>query len=229
MAPLGLLLPIALWLTFQHKPGWYRPISADDAITQRARLEVANLADSISDALVHRRPFELVLSDHSLNEWLAALPQVWPDVAEQWPRELTQPAVSFQRDRIRLGVHGETRGWRVILGFAFLLSADDGDDAMRLTLSGMQGGSLPIPRFLIRRSLQSAAENHADTAALTAQPDPTRPLELENLLDSPRSVDEWFAGVRVRNRFIWPNGRRPFRIGALSITDGELRARLDPL
>jgi hypothetical protein len=64
---------------------------------------------------------------------------------------------------------------------------------------------------------------------MAAMPDQNNVVEWEDLFRTPRSVDDWFSGVQLRNRFVWPNGRRPFRIGALAVTDGELRARLDPL
>ena len=59
---------IVAWLTFQHKPGWYRPVLLDEAGLAHARKEAVATADWVSDRMVQGQAFEVVLTARSLNE-----------------------------------------------------------------------------------------------------------------------------------------------------------------
>ena len=52
---------------------------------------------------------------------------------------------------------------------------------------------------------------------------------LGSLLREVESVEDLFDGVGIRNRFVWPNGERRFRIDSVIVDDGVLRLRLEPL
>ena len=45
----------------------------------------------------------------------------------------------------------------------------------------------------------------------------------------PGTAADWLSGLRVPNRFVWPNGKRPFRIDAIELTQGRIRLRLESL
>src|SRR4051812_10534996 len=91
-------LLLALFLAFQHKPGWYRPAVidvADESKLQAVRREATNRFDNFGKRLVEGKPFEEVISDTALNNLLAALPELWPESARWLPPEFAEPAVSF--------------------------------------------------------------------------------------------------------------------------------------
>ena len=68
---------------------------------------------------------------------------------------------------------------------------------------------------------------HARSSGKHHDADATSPWDAA--AKSVRSVDQLFAGVNTRNRFVWPNGKRPFRISSIRAIGGELRIRLQPL
>ena len=209
----GPIALIALCMMFQHKPGWYRPVIADDATVQRAQSSTAEVVDSISDRLAVAKPLELTLSDRVVNEWLASLPRLWPEAGRAVPREITKLAVGFDAGRLRIGGHYTGGELQSILNLSLALEVCDGGSALSIRLIDVRGGSLPVPRAILARLF----EQYQQSA-------PTAP----DLFDV-RSVDEFFDGIKIRNRFIWPNGDRPCRIGSIAIDAGELRIGIEPL
>ena len=231
----GLVALIALWLTFQHKPGWYRPATLDEAGIQQARSRAIATADFVGDQMVRGEPFDVVLLDRSVNEWLAALPHVWPDARDSLPPELSDLAVRFDDGKVQIGAHYAARQWQAIVSVDMLLRPSDDGSAVEIALGGVHGGSLPVPRAILRslldHLLQSAwANRHLSCRSGSARRVPlmagrARPTALQEV----QSVDELFEGVKIRNRFVWFNGDRPFRIDSIRIDGGELRLRIEPL
>lgn len=228
----GPCLLVVLWLMFQHKPSWYRPATLDEAGLERARGEATGVADDVSDRIVQGEPFDLVLRDRAVNEWLAGLEGIWPDAQHVIPPELSNLATRFDGDRVRLGALCAGGRVRVILNAAFSVRVSDDGRNVAIALTGARSGSLPIPRAVLDRMLnpllsqQHSRDVRSRTAAASGKAQPT---PLESSLDDVRSVDDLFEGVKVRNRFIWPNGDRPFRIDSIKIDNGELHLRIEPL
>ncbi len=81
----------ALWLAFHHKPGWYQPVSLDEAGAQRARSQAVGVADFVSDRMVEGEEFDVLLRDRSINEWLAAWLRGGPDRRRYLERSRTAP------------------------------------------------------------------------------------------------------------------------------------------
>jgi hypothetical protein len=224
----AILAPVALvgtWLAFQHKPAWYQPVRLDDEGYQLARRDAVATADSISDQIVQGKAFDLVLRDRSVNEWLAALPRVSPEAKRAMPPELHDPAVRFADERIRVGAHYENSGWQAIISVDLALRVSPDGINLTIALAAVRGGSLPVPRAIVERLLGPLLERARRRHNNNDDADSTWGTMLENL----QSTDQLFNGVTIRNRFVWPNGRRPFRIESIRITDGELRCRLQPL
>ena len=217
---------VGLWLAFQHKPAWYRPVRLDEQVYQRARYETVATADSISVQLVQGKEFELVLTDRSVNGWLAALPRLWPETKQTLPDELREPAVRFAEDRIRFAAHFVKNDWQAIVSIDLFVRVSDNGTGVTVALAGTRGGSLPVPRTIIERLLRplidTARSNRKNNDA-----DATSPWDAA--VKSVRSADQLFSGVMTRNRFVWPNGKRPFRIASIRATNGELRIGLQPL
>lgn len=221
----GPVLLIILWLTFQHKPGWYRPTTLDDSDVQRARREAVTTADFVGDRMVEGRPFDVVLLEHSVNEWLAALPRVWPDTRDALPPEITSPAVAFHAGNLRIGAHYVAGAWQAIVSLRLTLRVSKDGTKLKVVLKSACGGSLRLPKTILRGLLERLLEQarsgrwKADGAG--------EPLIAA--LRRIQSVDDLFDGVAIGNRFIWFNGDRPFRIESIRIDDGRLRLRLEPL
>ena len=240
---------VALWLTFQHKPGWYTPIVVDDAVAQRARREALALADYISDRMVQGQRFDVVLSKRSVNASLAVLPHVWPDAAQALPLSvigigkaasrsaLRSPAVHFGADEVDFGVLYDKHGWRVIVSVALSARVSKDGRFLRFQARGFHAGSLPIPRAILDRLLapvfrESGQGRGPRSRGHDRKADREAALPMPTLGDALRqlgSVDDLFTGVRLRNRFTWPNGRRPFRIESIKLNEGQLTLRVEPL
>ncbi len=221
----GPLTLAALWLAFQHKPGWYHPVKLDEAGAQRARSRAVSAADYVSDQMVARRPFDVLLSDRSVTEWLAALPTVWPDARDVLPRQVSDPALRFDDGRIRIAAYYSGRRWQAILSVDLELRvSDDGSDLL-IAAKHVRGGSLPLPRAVFTAVLDQLANMPHDARDAFGDVAET----LLSTLERVESIDELFEGVRIKNRFVWFNGRRPFRIDSIHIDAGELRLRIEPL
>src|SRR3990170_2481373 len=112
---------------FQHRPGWYQPTQLGEAGIKQARAEAIELADSVGDRMVQGRPFDVVLLDRQVTEWLTALPATVPEVKQSIPQEITEPAVRFTQGQVRVGAHYERNGWRAIVNVALRLRlSEDG-------------------------------------------------------------------------------------------------------
>ena len=219
------LLCLVLWLAFQHKPAWYRPASLDATQSQAAKADAVAAADYVSDRMVEGRLFEIRLTDRSVNSWLAALPYAWPEASEILPPELTDAAIRFDPGRVRVGAHCRMNGWQAILSLSLRLSVSkDGGDVI-VALTGVQMGSLPVPRPALRRLFE-----HLRPSKLVRQSGSTRRTSpvMESLAEV-QSIDELFAGVHLENRFVWFNGERPFRVRSFEIDEGRWQLRIEPL
>lgn len=222
----GVLLPtalIALWLTFQHIPAWYKPVPVTSAVVEQARTSVTDSFDRVSDQVVAGETFEVVLEEAQVNAWLAAAPQVWPAIADVVPPEIKQSAVAFEEAIVRIGVRVQHNGWKAILSVGLRLDVDADGETVGLALTDLHGGSLPAPRSLLRELLDPLLARARRTRARDVD-EPWR-----YFLDEVRSVDDLFEGLHTENRFVWPNGDRPFRIRSIRVGGGTLRLTIEPL
>jgi len=209
ISPLG---ASALWLTFQHKPSWYRPVLLSADNFQRARREAVAAADDFGDKLVAGRPFEVTLRQQSVNEWLAALPEIWPEAKDALPPELSAPAVRFEPGLLRIGAHLERAVGQTILSVDLVPEVSKDGASIGIAARALRAGSLSIPRILFERVLPWFDPQAPSTAP-----------------DDRVSIGQLFSGVTSSNRFVWPNGERAFRIQSVSLIDGELHLNIEPL
>ncbi len=222
----GALLAATIgWFTFQHKPGWYRPVAPSAATTRRAQADSAAVFDYISDHLVDGRSFDLSIRARSVTEWLAALPVLWPELQAELPPELCDFAVGFEEGAIRVGAHLERNGWKVIANLGVVVEVIANGDEIRVRLVDVRGGSLRLPRAAVERMLGGVEW------ARTSMTDGTggASSSWQDAVRAVQTLDDAFRGVSLRNRFVWPNGRRPYRIAGVAATDGVLRLRIEPL
>ena len=208
---LGPIVAILLWLTLHHIPSWYRPAALDEAGTQRARSEAVSITDYISDQMVKRKPFEVTLSDKMLTQWLAALPSIWPTAHERLPPQISDIAVRFDRNVVRIGARYD-RSVLTIVNIHLALDTNENGTQLSVRALYVCCGSLPIPIAILDRMLTDRLAT-VDSAA-------ARKIE---------SMSDLVKGVQFENRFVWFNGRRPFRIDSIQVRSGELRLRISPL
>lgn len=225
------LVVIALWLTLHHKPGWYHPVELDAHGMQRARRQALSTADSISDQMVQRKPFDIVLSDESVTQWIAALGSIWPE-AEAWiPSEITDIAVAFDDGVVRVG--GRYRGsWHAIVNIHLELGMTEDGSRLWIQLLSVYGGSLPIPRSMIERMLAGRLGT-GESASETSIGRSDDVDSLTRWIGSPSDHANGPPANRdradIKNHFVWFNGRRPYRILSIQVVAGELRLRIEPL
>lgn len=211
------LIVIALWLTVHHKPGWYHPAILDAHGMQRARRQALSTAGSISDQMVRRDAFDVVLTDESVTQWIAALGTIWPDAAARIPQEISEIVIAFDDDVVRIG--GRYQGsWQSIVNIRLELGVTE--DGLRLWVqqAGVYAGSLAIPRSMIARMLMDRIEAGDSPSGW-----------IRSVSDHFDAAPENRARAEFENRFVWFNGRRPYRILSIQIASGELRLRIKPL
>jgi len=202
-----LLGSLALVLALEYRPSWYRPVELSESHLQLARMEALRVVDSIGDRLVEGEPFEVILSDDQLNIWMAGLGQIWPEAAQRIPREIYEPYLDFEPGLLRVAARVETDGWRAIITTRYTFELSEDSRLLRIELASASCGCLGIPESLVS----------------TALPSPIR-VDGESY-----SVQDFFDGLNLANRFVWPNGRRSFRFGDIKIDSGSIRLRIEPL
>lgn len=207
-----------IWLTFQHRPGWYRPAAADEPTIQRAQTESAALADETSRQIVERKDFEIRLTDRMINDWLAAMPVLWPEAREWMPPGVRDPAVGFDDGEMRVGVFVEREGWRVIANASVAAEVSLDKSTINVMLRSVRGGSLPMPQGVVEALWERVVSG-------------VRRGRIEGLHSAAGegSASESAHELAIRNRFVWPNGERPFRITRFDAEDGVLTIGMEPL
>ena len=171
--------------------------------------------------MVRGKPFEFVLHSQIVNEWLAALHTLWPEATDVLPPEMTNLAVGFNDELIHIGCHYRGRWWQAIVSLSLAASLSQDGRSLDLALSPVRGGALPVPRSVMHKLLNALLQ-------AAAQPPGSQQPAASRLQDV-GSIDRIFDGITIENRFVWFNGRRPFRITAITIRDRELHLWIEPL
>ncbi len=214
---------IALGLAAECRPGWYAPLEPTAEVLERARAAAAILVDSIGDRMVEGRPFEIIISETMANEWLMAALHDRPDWAEQVPEGFSQPAIAFRKGTIHVGGRVEHAGWRAILSVQVELELAGRSQDLCLFLHSANLGALPLPK-----RVWSGPWERLVTKLRNGQAE----IEIEPSSEISRSASPGPAdrtlGIWLRNHFVWPNGRRPYQILGLSLTQGDLRLLIEP-
>ncbi len=202
------------WMIFQHKPDWYHPAHVDDLTLETAQHSFTTFVDDTSHKMVKGTPFDIVLNQQQINIWLAAMPALFPQARKELPDWLSESAVSVSSDMLRVGVRYDKNGWRAILNAGVQLSVSQDGASIMLALREAHGGSIPIPHSTLKKILSGMIDHQNDKKS--------------SILSQTQSVDEVFTGLNIDNNFLWPNGRRPYRIESMSFHDGKIKLRIDP-
>jgi hypothetical protein len=207
LACLGLALA-GIALALEHKPAWYLPRTPSESELRDGRMEAMRIVDQVGDRLVAGQPFDVELSQVQVNVWLSGLEQIWPEAAQRIPREVRQPFVSFEHASVRSAARLESNGWRAVASCAYQLSLSDDKKRLTARLQSIRCGAVPLPQFVTSSLVKSSAPG---------------------VVKRQDAGGSWYEYMEWDNHFVWPNGRRPFRIEEIKLDPGMVRIRVVPL
>lgn len=220
----SLVACFVLWLMLHYKPHWYQPAVGDDATIHRAQVSAADLLDLVSDRLAAGDPFEITIEDHVVNDWLAALPRLWPKAEEVIPSAVQNLAARFDSDRLCLGAHwGDGELQSIVSADLAIALSPDGSNLI-ITVVAAHAGAIPLPHNAIREIMGRYESGASNAGSARADDGSTNP--------EPRDMDfveQLLSGMKIPNEFVWSNGKRRFKIASLTMSGGELRMGIDPL
>lgn len=218
------VLVVVLFLAAECRPSWYRPVGLDELGFERARRDAANTADWISGRVVAGEPFELELSEIAVNEWLLALLHHRPDWREPMQAGFRDPFVSFHDKEMRLAGVVERSGWRAIATLVLNVAVSTDGQWIELVVRRVHLGVLAIPGAWIHGwASEPLMALFRDRFADMSDNEENGRSEFELL-----QVQGRVMGLRVKNRWIWPNGRRPIRAAEIQMNSGRIRLLIEP-
>ncbi|HSW45516.1 MAG TPA: hypothetical protein VLM89_08090 [Phycisphaerae bacterium] len=215
-----LLVAVAGWMLFQRIPDWYHPAEAHPDEAQSVRDDFTGTYNNLSIALNESSgPFEFRLRQEQVNAWLSARHEIWPEARHWLPREVSGPQVIIEPGGIRLAAALRHSSLQAVISVRLKVSADDAGITVRLL--GAAAGSLPIPKSQTRQFLTMLDQGGNWPAGRRAD---------GQLGDrSLPALGGLFDGVVFSNRWIWHNGRQPFKITRITCRPGELVLTFHPL
>lgn len=214
-ALLAALAAGAGWLLFQHIPAWYRPVEVSPEAAVAVRADFANMIDGVGGGLSQSPGrFECRFTQGQINTWVAAREAIDPMTRKWLPSGLHDPMVVVKPDGVLLAVSARAGGVETIL--AMKLRAKVEETGIRLWLTEVTCGSLPMPRALIEKHLgriDGALRGRSDGQAAGSIP----------------SLTGLFEGVLLPNAWDWPSVRRRFRIADVKTEPEALIFTLEAL
>ncbi len=183
-------------------------------------MDATDTFDWISARMVAGQPFEVVLRGESLNEWLAAAPVSWPDMAEAIPPQVRGMALRLREGGLSLGVRYADERWESIVSVDTSLAMSPDGSSLVVRPMGVRVGAVHVPLEWIA------------AAAAAVGPMDIRELERSGLRSPTGPITkpaDFAQGVVFDNAFVWPNGERSFRIDALDIDERTARIRVSPM
>lgn len=212
---------VGLWLAVHYIPAWFIPLELDENQLRRIRAETTRLIDDVSDALASGRPIEISLDARQINEILAALPELYPEMA--WPPGLSAPIVRLEPGAIRVGAKLSGPAGEAIVSLRMAVRHDPDAHELHLLPGGFRVGGLALPRALLAAALSEGGESGSPEGTRAAEPQGKSAAASEAL------SMRWITGRTLSDRQVWPNGKRPFQIVLITIENNRIRLKLSPL
>jgi hypothetical protein len=211
------------WLSFQHIPPWYRPLSLTRAQAETVREEAERTFELVSAKMVAKAPFSVSFSEKQINDTLSAQQVIWPAMLSSLGPLLTGPCVEIEPGHVRVGLRWRKGEVQTIVNNR--LVPEEADGVLSLRSAGTRAGSLPIPASAIWSQLvgRPATRNAAGSAA---QPDPRQVDSLSGALHRLVVAGEPMSLADV---FYWPNGDIPFRISDVELQIDRVTISVLPL
>jgi hypothetical protein len=191
--------------TLTCRPRWYQPASIDYTRLKMDKQDLVNLLDSIGASLNCGEAVELEFGQDQVNRWITARAEIWPDHQAAALEPLRHPQVAFlDRNRLLVAATVEWSGLEPVVSCVCRFELDEGQ--LSVFCDGLRVGMLPVPAAWLAGPLN----------------------ELATAFDSPTaaSVDRGFV---FPNEWVWPNGKRRFRIRRLDVSAGQAGIALEPI
>lgn len=186
------------------RPSWYRPPAIDYARFDSDRAALSAVESSVSASLHGLRPAEIELHEEQVNRWLAARRELWIDCPWEEPPGLEAPFVAFSPDGIRVAVTVARGGLRAVASCRITLRVQP--DGVYLRWAAARLGALPVPRGFLRTLADELLPGSDALSRLAAE-----------------------GETRLENDWPWPNGRIRVRATSVTLGEGVLRIRVEPL
>ncbi len=213
-----------LCMVVHHVPGWYQSVYVPEVRLDEVRADATRSYSRFGDGLARRKTFEFTLDEHQVSEWIAARERIWPESGGWVPPWVNDPLVRFQEQRILVGARVDLDGHQLIAG-AYLSIEVGSDDILVVRLERVTVGSLPVPLGLLARPLARLLRMEGHDLDFVPAP----LADTAQYFRDSEAAAALSEGVRRANRFIWENGRRPYRIEDIRIGDGKLTLTIEPL
>jgi hypothetical protein len=214
------LVLAGLWLAVRHIPGWYRPPRLEGVELRRAQMDATDTFEWISARMVAGQPFDVVLRNESINEWLVAAPAAWLDVPGALPPEIRGVAVRLREGGLSLGIQYADERFEAIVSLDAGLRLTEDGRSLVIRPDGVRVGAVQVP-FALITALAGPIVGPLDTAELERAGYRTPDGSIARL-------EDFAKGLVFDNAFVWPNGDRAFRIESLGIDEGAARIRVVP-
>jgi hypothetical protein len=200
-AAIGLLAVLSLAAT--RRPAWYRPASVDHARLRADKWDLAALLDKIGAALNTGRPVTFELHADQVQRWIVARGEIWPEtIVDLGP--IRDTVVVFEEGGFRVGAEVAGGSLRAVLSLNGRVEVDG--SRLRLTYGSVRLGAVPVPRSWVN--------------GVIARIRPPASADLRVGQD---------GAIGLRNEWVWPNGRRRYRIAGVAVSEGVARVTLEPL
>ncbi len=158
VASILLVVPAAIWLSLTHQPRFYRALAEvpSEQREAKARRFVAGSLQLRND-ISNERDWQAVFSDQEVNAWLAG--DLVTHFADQIPREVREPRVAFNLDRITLAFQLDRGPIRSVIWVVALARVPE-DNVLALTLEKIRAGVIPISADRLIGPITEQARQH---------------------------------------------------------------------
>ncbi len=192
---------IALGCAAACRPSWYRPAAPDYARLDADQRALVDLVDRIGAGLNRSEAVEIIVEEAQVNRWIAAQREL--ALPEAWSLPEVRPVVRFGGEgRMQVAILVR-RGMLSAVATAELELVVD-PELILVRLSSAKLGLVPLPTgWLVEAARAVSGGRLADV--------------------------EWRpSAVRLRNNFVWENGRCRYRVRALTCSTGRVQITLTP-
>ncbi len=211
----GVLIVLGLlagWIALRHIPAWYEPAYVPPEDEQDARDELGQAFSRLSEGMAKAEPFDFVVSQEQLNAWLMARGRIWPESRRWIPPQLERPMVVFGEGSVILAGTWAGDGPRTVLSVELGLEVQG--DKLRVFVTHVRAGSLPIPLAPIKRVVRHIERQHD--------------RDEEGFLDEGTSIVEAIEGAPVPVALPWSQPKGRFLVREVEVKPGAFRVRLEP-
>lgn len=196
-----LLLGAYLALTF--RPAWYQPAAVDRGRLHADKTALAQLQDDISAALNAGRTARIRLDEAQFNRWLTARGELWPELGAD-PEGIEQPVVRLADGVIQIAALARVRGAEGVVELAGRVEPTA--ESIVVQCEHVRVGAVPIPRDWVLGQVSRRLARAANTKLTVTD-----------------------GALRLANEWVWPNGKRRFRVAEFVVSAGAVEVALEPL